>query len=101
MLAEIMLSGFRIELIKGEIALTGDDTKVCLGRRMPQRTFSMAHGAVAINGVAELGSNLERDTTTMARALVGLDHPAVDNALLDGERRLIVCRPLEDSVVCR
>lgn len=74
MLAEIVLRCFRIELIKDEIRRAREDTKLCVLRRVPERTRSTTDRAVAIDNVLELGSNLERDHTTMALALIGLGH---------------------------
>jgi hypothetical protein len=74
-LAEIVLGRLRIELIKGEIAFAREDAKVRLRRRVPERTLSTTHRAVAIHDGVELRPNLERDPTTMARALIALDHP--------------------------
>jgi hypothetical protein len=73
-LAKIMLRCLRIELIKSEIVFACEDAKVSLRRRMPQRTLSTTHGAIAINDVVELSPNLELDTATMARALIALHH---------------------------
>lgn len=73
-LAEIVLGRLGIELIKGEIRVAGEDTKVRFCRRVPERSFSTTHGAVAINNVVELRPNLEGHPTAMARALIALRH---------------------------
>ena len=75
-LAEIVLRCFRIELIKGEITFAREDTKVCVCSRVPERTLATTNRAVAINDVVEFSSNLECNPTTMACALVGLNHLA-------------------------
>jgi hypothetical protein len=80
-LAEEVLGGLRIELIQGEIRLSREDPKVCVCRGVPQRTRTAADRAVAIDDVAEVGASLERDATTMARALIGL-HPAASRVLV-------------------
>ena len=72
--AEIVLRCFRIELVEDEIWLTGEDTQICLRRRVPERALPTTDGAVAINSVIELGASLECDPTTVACALVGLGH---------------------------
>ena len=76
MLAEIVLRSFRIELVEHEISLTREDAKVCVGRRVPERTLATTDRAVAIDDVVQFGSNLECDPAAMACALVGLDHGA-------------------------
>jgi hypothetical protein len=74
--AEIVFGRFRIELIKDQLALAREDTKICVCRRVPERPLSTTHGAVAVNNVVEFGANLERDPTAMARTPIALDHPA-------------------------
>src|SRR5262245_44017376 len=73
--AEVVLRRLRIELIKGEIGLAGEHAEVRVRRRVPEGAYSATDRAVAIDDVVGLGSNLERDPATMARAPVGLDHP--------------------------
>src|SRR6185312_11415247 len=80
MLAKIMLGGFRVELVKDEICLTRDDPQVCFRGRVPERTLTTTDRAVAIDDIVELSSNLECDPTTMACALVGLDHSFIDRS---------------------
>ena len=72
--AEIVLRCFRIELIEDEIWLAGEDTQICLRRRVPERALPTTDRAVAINSIIELGASLECDPTTVACALVGLGH---------------------------
>ena len=74
MSAEIMLRCFRIELVEDEIGLAGEHTEVSFRRRVPERTLPTTDRAVAIDGVIELGTNLECDPTTVASAFVSLAH---------------------------
>jgi hypothetical protein len=66
MTAKIVLRRIRVELVKHEIGFTREDTKIRIGRPVPESAPAMAQRAVAVDDVVEFGSYLERDSTTVA-----------------------------------